>query len=85
MAAPTEAELLPSPTSSKAAAERRRPGRSETAHPNLIPLLRHPETRESAEVDLIGSPNDDLRPATGIAVALALSAPFWALFAYFVL
>ena len=66
-------------------AERRRPGRPETVHPNLISLLRHPATLESAETALVPPLHDDLRPATGIVVGIALSAPFWALLAYFVL
>lgn len=48
--------------------DRRRPGRMAIA-PELIPLLR--EVRDEGLV------NDDLAPARGIALAVALSAPIY--------
>ena len=85
MATVTESGVLAPPISPEVVAERRRPGRGETAHPNLIPLLRCPTALRSDETALVFDPDDNLRPATGIVVGVALSAPFWALLAYFVL
>jgi hypothetical protein len=57
--------------------ERRRPGRIENISPELIPLLR-------SEVELPPDTADrdpyDLAAAAGIAVALLICAPIWALF-----
>jgi len=84
--------------------DRRRPGRVEAIHPELIPLLRHPlptgseadalraETPPleamSAEPSLperilrhqlgdVTEEPDDLRAATGVLVAIAISIGFW--------
>ena len=56
--------------------DRRRPGRIEDVSPELIPLMRHPDDLEPDR--------DDIRPMTGIVVAVLLSVPVWAGIALFV-
>ncbi len=63
---------VPPPT----ARDRRRPGRIEDVSPELIPLMRHPDELEPDR--------DDLRPMTGVLVAVALSVPVWAGIALFI-
>lgn len=62
---------------------RRRPGRSESMSPYLIPLLRNTETAHLPSKDFqLGEPRpetNDLAPAMGIAVGLALAVPLWAI------
>ena len=55
--------------------ERRRPGRVEYS-PELTPLLRTSSLLNSY------SPNQDGNPAKGIAIALAICVPFWAVLIY---
>jgi hypothetical protein len=78
------AERAPASTSksSDVAEDRRRPGRAEV-NPHLIPMLRDPAGLDS---DLLlrdstdPSPDrQDLAPAIGILVGLALSVPLWAI------
>ena len=71
-------DLVPVLSASK---DRRRPGRTDHASPQLIPLLRTSEIEATA-----GTPGtaeelpfeDALAPAKGIAVGLLLSVPMWA-------
>lgn len=60
--------------------DRRRPARLDCVHPTLIPLLRGaftPDLLLPEETDVpLG--RGYLAPAQGIAVALALSVPLWA-------
>ena len=52
--------------------ERRRPGRVKFANPHLVALLR----RKAPTRDATDAP-DDLGPAKGIMVAIAISAVIW--------
>jgi hypothetical protein len=61
-------------------AERRRPGRPENVSPALIPLLRRehllqPQTAPGAAAS--GDSRDDLAPARGVAVSVAIGALLW--------
>jgi hypothetical protein len=67
---------------------RRRPGRRQDVHPALIPLLRGAATLdikdpapfvEDAPASLQGvdADKDDLSPARGILLGVALSVPIW--------
>jgi hypothetical protein len=70
-----DAETMPS---------RRRPGRLNDVHPSLIPLLRGSVSVDAGEPDPVlledlETTADNLAPARGIMVAIALSLPVWAL------
>jgi hypothetical protein len=56
--------------------DRRRPGRVEHIGPTLIPLLRAPAQFVDTELDMDADP---LVAARGMAVAVLLSVPLWAL------
>lgn len=61
-------------------AERRRPGRVEYAAPALIALLRAPTAevdQENREVEEGARPPDDLAPARGILLSVALGTGVW--------
>jgi hypothetical protein len=51
--------------------ERRRPGRVDYSNPALIELLRDPSDTEAPEH------RDDLSPAKGIFIAIAMAIPLW--------
>jgi hypothetical protein len=67
---------------------RRRPGRSDDAHPALIPLLRGTASPVPDDTMLIAdlptvladleTQSDVLAPARGIMLGIALSVPIWA-------
>ncbi len=73
------------------ALERRRPGRNDSASPELIPLLRHPAAVAEHAAFLLPErilkhrllaeheDADDLRAARGVMAALAISLGFWVL------
>ncbi len=74
------------------AADRRRPGRPAGVDPQLVPLLRFkpsaeqvdaaqafPSPPESAAADAITDDADGLAAARGIALAVLISAVFWAM------
>ncbi len=74
------------------AADRRRPGRPGEVAPHLVPLLRFtpsaaqidaaqafPSPPETAAADAITDDADGLAAARGIALAVLISAVFWAM------
>ena len=74
------------------AADRRRPGRPAAVDPRLVPLLRFTPSAEqidaalafpspagTAEPDAIPDDADGLAAARGIALAVLISAVFWAM------
>jgi len=74
MQKPTEADRYQAsaPATAMANEERRRPGRTPNVSPELIPIL-----REQPMAPLEQDDPDDLAPAVGVAVCVALSAPIW--------
>jgi hypothetical protein len=58
--------------------DRRRPGRLSSIAPELVPLLRNPDSFEIDETDY-ETESDGLGPARGVAIGLALVTPFWIL------
>jgi hypothetical protein len=58
--------------------ERRRPGRVKFANPHLVALLRgKAPTRDATKAPEETAGHDDLGPAKGIMVAIAISAVIW--------
>jgi hypothetical protein len=62
--------------SNSSQSDRRRPGRIETVAPPLIPLLRD---GNAPATDYEERRQDDLAPATGIAVSVLISGLIWAI------
>jgi len=74
-----------SASSPPAGVERRRPGRVVHVSAELVPLLRHPRPIGAEAAALLedmpapqAAEQDDLAPARGIVVALAISLVLWA-------
>lgn len=64
--------------------DRRRPGRPAQVNPTLVPLLRGSlpgDTLVSEDTEL-GDDRGRLAPAVGIAVALSMSVPLWAVIGF---
>ena len=60
--------------------DRRRPARPDSVSPHLIPLLRNPAGDTAPPPDpeeATADYHDDLGPARGILVGIALSVPLW--------
>ena len=61
--------------------DRRRPGRSDSISPTLIPLLRGALTQGASLNDHgdVAEDRGDLAPVVGIAVSVVLTLPRWAI------
>ncbi len=66
-------------TSGSTSVDRRRPGRTAIVNPHLVSLLRNVDLAARATDEKLLDPTDELRIAKGLASALALSVPMWAL------
>jgi hypothetical protein len=65
--------------------ERRRPGRLKFTNPHLIALLRRKKTGGATDASDETAGRDDLGPARGIMMAVAISATVWGAVALIVL